>query len=185
MRKCLSERRGCATSSRGIVGTGRPNAKNYVGAWWPLQRDLQVAQAEATDYRGQADSVEVFRPGSGPQPDAPHAEAQAAPGPFAGPYRDDAPDRSGSDAPAPTMTRRRSRRTPAGLARCVLKAAIPALLVLTPLGAIVFLTVAVLWPTAKDPQSKIYSTVIGHPAIQRLLGRPIDIPIAAHRQTGG
>ena len=107
----------------------------------------------------------------------PTPRLQAAPGPFAGPYRDDAPDLSRSDEPAPTM-RRRSRRTPAGLARCVLKAAIPALLVLTPLGAIVFLTVAVLWPTAKDPQSKIYSTVIGHPAIQRLLGRPIDIPIA-------
>lgn len=41
-------------------------------------------------------------------------------------------------------------------------------LVAAPLGVMAILSVIVLWPALKNPESKIYSSGIGYPALQRL-----------------
>jgi HlyD family secretion protein len=49
------------------------------------------------------------------------------------------------------------------------------LLVSAPMVVMILLTVNVLWPTLHDPQSRIYGSSIGYPAIQRRLGHPIAV----------
>ncbi|MGL4618645.1 efflux RND transporter periplasmic adaptor subunit [Chroococcidiopsis sp.] len=54
-------------------------------------------------------------------------------------------------------------------------------LVAAPLGIMAVLAIAVLVPATKNPESKIYASGIGYPALQRLTGKPIavkTIPVA-------
>jgi HlyD family secretion protein len=44
-----------------------------------------------------------------------------------------------------------------------------------PLGAIGVLSITVLLPALKDPESGFYSSAIGYPAVQRSLGKPIKV----------
>ncbi|MBV9389784.1 MAG: efflux RND transporter periplasmic adaptor subunit [Chroococcidiopsidaceae cyanobacterium CP_BM_ER_R8_30] len=52
-------------------------------------------------------------------------------------------------------------------------------LVLGPLGMIGILSVTVLFPALKDPQSRFYSSDVGYPALQRLTGKPIEVETAS------
>ena len=54
-------------------------------------------------------------------------------------------------------------------------------LVAGPVGVMAILSVIVLLPTLKNPESKFYSSGIGYPALQRLAGQPIavqTVPVA-------
>jgi len=48
-------------------------------------------------------------------------------------------------------------------------------LVVAPLSIMGILSVTVLWPALKNPESKFYSSGIGYPALQRLAGKPIEV----------
>lgn len=48
-------------------------------------------------------------------------------------------------------------------------------LVAAPLGVMAILSITVLWPALKNPESKIYSSGIGYPALQRIAGKPIKV----------
>lgn len=48
-------------------------------------------------------------------------------------------------------------------------------LIVAPLGLMGILTVTILMPTLKNPESKFYSSGLGYPAIQRLAGKPIKV----------
>ncbi len=52
-------------------------------------------------------------------------------------------------------------------------------LVVAPLALIGILTFAVLLPTLKDPESNVYASSIGYPALKRLLGQPIKVQAIA------
>ena len=55
-------------------------------------------------------------------------------------------------------------------------------LVVAPLGLMGILTVTILLPSLKNPESKFYSSGLGYPAIQRLAGKPIKVqtvPVAS------
>ena len=56
------------------------------------------------------------------------------------------------------------------LSRTVLTA-----LVVAPLGLMGILSLTVLLPALKDPESKFYSSGLGYPALQRLAGKPIAV----------
>jgi len=60
------------------------------------------------------------------------------------------------------------------LSRLVSRAGVASLLVL-PLGVMGVLTVTVLLPTLKNPGSKFYSSGIGYPTLQRLVGNAIAV----------
>ena len=51
-------------------------------------------------------------------------------------------------------------------------------LVVVPLVAIVMIVVYQLVPKWKDPESKLYASGLGYPAIQRLVGEPIEVSVA-------
>lgn len=53
-----------------------------------------------------------------------------------------------------------------------------ALPVVVAIVAIVLLSYKVLVPTAKDPESRLYSTSLGYPAQQRRVGEPIQVEVA-------
>lgn len=48
-------------------------------------------------------------------------------------------------------------------------------LVAAPVGVMAILSIFVLGPTLKNPESKFYSSGIGYPALQRLSGKPIKV----------
>lgn len=48
-------------------------------------------------------------------------------------------------------------------------------LVAAPIGVMAILSVIVLWPSLKNPESKFYSSGLGYPAVQRLAGKPIKV----------
>ncbi|MBE9018101.1 secretion protein HlyD, partial [Chroococcidiopsidales cyanobacterium LEGE 13417] len=52
-------------------------------------------------------------------------------------------------------------------------------LVAAPLGIMAVLSIAVLVPATKNPESKIYASSIGYPALQRLTGKPIAVKTVA------
>ena len=52
-------------------------------------------------------------------------------------------------------------------------------LVVAPLGLMGILSLTVLLPALKDPESKFYSSGIGYPALQRLAGKPIAVQTVA------
>jgi HlyD family secretion protein len=52
-------------------------------------------------------------------------------------------------------------------------------LVLAPLGLMGILSVNVLLPALKDPESRIYSSGFGYPALQRMAGKPIEVKTVA------
>ncbi|KYC43993.1 secretion protein HlyD [Scytonema hofmannii PCC 7110] len=52
-------------------------------------------------------------------------------------------------------------------------------LVAAPLGVMGVLCITVLLPTLKDPQSRIYYSGIGYPALQRVAGKPIQVQTVA------
>ncbi|MEE3715558.1 efflux RND transporter periplasmic adaptor subunit [Tumidithrix elongata RA019] len=56
------------------------------------------------------------------------------------------------------------------------------LLVVVPLGVIGILTVTVLLPALKNPESRSYSSDIGYPAAQRKAGKPIKVETVAVSQ---
>lgn len=55
-------------------------------------------------------------------------------------------------------------------------------LIAVPLCVMGLLTVAVLLPSLKDPESKIYASPIGYPALKRWLGQPIKVRTVAVEQ---
>lgn len=50
-----------------------------------------------------------------------------------------------------------------------------ATVVVAPLLIMAILAITVLWPALRDPNSKIYSSSIGYPALKRLIGQPIKV----------
>jgi len=58
----------------------------------------------------------------------------------------------------------------------LLSRAVLTTLTAAPVGAMGILSITVLLPALKDPESRFYSSAIGYPAIQRSLGKPIKIP---------
>ncbi len=48
-------------------------------------------------------------------------------------------------------------------------------LTVAPVGAMGILSITVLLPALKDPESRFYSSAIGYPAVQRSLGKPIKV----------
>ncbi len=56
-----------------------------------------------------------------------------------------------------------------------LSRAVVTTLVVAPLSVMGILSVNVLWPALKNPESKFYSSGIGYPALQRLAGKPIKV----------
>jgi HlyD family secretion protein len=48
-------------------------------------------------------------------------------------------------------------------------------LAVAPLGLMVILAVTVLLPSLKDPESKVYSSMMGYPSLQRLAGQSIKV----------
>ncbi|AFY33301.1 efflux RND transporter periplasmic adaptor subunit [Calothrix sp. PCC 7507] len=52
-------------------------------------------------------------------------------------------------------------------------------LVVGPLGLMGILSVNVLLPALKDPESRIYSSGFGYPALQRMAGKPIEVETVA------
>ena len=52
-------------------------------------------------------------------------------------------------------------------------------LIVAPLGLMGILSLTVLLPALKDPESKFYSSGIGYPALQRLAGKPIAVQTVA------
>jgi HlyD family secretion protein len=59
--------------------------------------------------------------------------------------------------------------------RSLLSRVVLTTLVVAPLGLIGTLTVTVLLPTLKNPESKFYSSGLGYPAVQRFLGKPVKV----------
>ncbi|GEM_PF-792645 len=57
----------------------------------------------------------------------------------------------------------------------LLSRAVLTTLTAAPLGAIGVLSITVLLPALKDPESRFYSSAIGYPAVQRSLGQPIKV----------
>jgi HlyD family secretion protein len=47
--------------------------------------------------------------------------------------------------------------------------------VVVPLGIMGLLSVIVLWPALKDPESGFYSSAFGYPALRRIAGKPIQV----------
>ena len=69
------------------------------------------------------------------------------------------------------------------LSRTVLTA-----LVVAPLGLMGILSITILLPALKDPESKFYSSGLGYPALQRLAGKPIavqTVPVASRTLEDG
>lgn len=57
------------------------------------------------------------------------------------------------------------------------------MLVIVPTCLMAVLTISTLLPTLKDPESKVYGSSIGYPALKRLLGQPIKVQtVAVSRQ---
>lgn len=64
----------------------------------------------------------------------------------------------------------------------LLSRAVLTTLVAAPVAAMAILSISVLWPNLKNPESKFYSSGIGYPAVQRLAGKPIKVqtvPVAS------
>ncbi|MBN3962488.1 efflux RND transporter periplasmic adaptor subunit [Nostoc sp. NMS8] len=64
-------------------------------------------------------------------------------------------------------------------ARLLLSRAILTTLVVAPLGLMGILSVRVLLPALKDPESRFYSSGFGYPALQRMAGKPIQVETVA------
>lgn len=56
-------------------------------------------------------------------------------------------------------------------------------IIVVPLGIIGILSITVLLPALRNPESKFYSSKIGYPALQRLNGRPIAVQTVPVRQS--
>ena len=57
------------------------------------------------------------------------------------------------------------------------RAVVPAL-VIAPIGIMTILSITVLLPALRNPESKFYASSIGYPALQRLVGQPIEVQTA-------
>jgi HlyD family secretion protein len=59
----------------------------------------------------------------------------------------------------------------------------PLFLIGAPLCLMFILSITVLFPALKDPESKMYGSAIGYPAIKRRLGQPIKVDVASAKIT--
>jgi HlyD family secretion protein len=63
--------------------------------------------------------------------------------------------------------------------RLLLSRGVLTTLVVAPLGLMGILSVTVLLPALKDPESRFYSSGFGYPALQRMAGKPIQVETVA------